>query len=495
MTALALGDIAIHRIVELDGPQFDPLRFYPDCAAAALEAHRGWLEPRFIDPATGCSTWSSRAISCGRRASRSSSTPASATTRSGASETAGTCAATSPGSPASPPPDARRRTSTSSSAPTSTSTMWAGTHGSSTDAGSPPSRTPATSSRAANTSSGARSRRRTPANTTTAHSPTASSPWSGRHALVDGDHEIDAGIRLEPSPGHTPGHVNLRLESRGLRAVLCGDLMHTVLQCVWPDWSSAACFDKALSRATRRRFLERHCESGDLVAPAHFPAPSFGRVVRRGDAWRFPLRRRGSVNAMPGWQFWIDRGGTFTDVVARAPDGRLTSHKLLSENPRAYKDATLQGIRDVLGLAADAPLPTAEIDAVKMGTTVATNALLERRGEPCLLVTTRGFADALRIGYQNRPRLFEPPYRSARYALRARRRGRRARRRRRAHAAAPSTKRARAPPSPKRARRACAPAPSSSCMAGATKRTNAASPNSRARPALPRFPPRTPWRR
>ena len=110
---------------------------------------------------------------------------------------------------------------------------------------------------------------------------------------------------------------------------------------------------------------------------------------------------------MPGWQFWIDRGGTFTDVVARAPDGRLTSHKLLSENPRAYKDATLQGIRDVLGLAADAPLPTAEIDAVKMGTTVATNALLERRGEPCLLVTTRGFADALRIGYQNRPRLFD----------------------------------------------------------------------------------------
>ena len=110
---------------------------------------------------------------------------------------------------------------------------------------------------------------------------------------------------------------------------------------------------------------------------------------------------------MPGWQFWIDRGGTFTDVVARAPDGRLTSHKLLSENPRAYKDAALQGIRDVLGLAADAPLPTGEIDAVKMGTTVATNALLERRGEPCVLVTTRGFADALRIGYQNRPRLFD----------------------------------------------------------------------------------------
>ena len=109
----------------------------------------------------------------------------------------------------------------------------------------------------------------------------------------------------------------------------------------------------------------------------------------------------------PGWQFWIDRGGTFTDVVARAPDGRVASHKLLSENPGAYEDAALQGIRDVLGLPADAPLPEAEIDAVKMGTTAATNALLERRGEPCVLAVTRGFADALRIGYQNRPRLFD----------------------------------------------------------------------------------------
>ena len=110
---------------------------------------------------------------------------------------------------------------------------------------------------------------------------------------------------------------------------------------------------------------------------------------------------------MLGWQFWIDRGGTFTDIVARAPDGRLASRKLLSENPRAYADAALRGIRDALGLAADDPLPAAAIDAVKMGTTVATNALLERRGEPCVLVVTRGFADALRIGDQNRPRLFD----------------------------------------------------------------------------------------
>ena len=107
------------------------------------------------------------------------------------------------------------------------------------------------------------------------------------------------------------------------------------------------------------------------------------------------------------WQFWIDRGGTFTDVVAKRPDGSLLTHKLLSENPERYPDAALQGIRDALGVAPDEPIPGALIESVKMGTTVATNALLERKGERTLLVITRGFADALRIGYQNRPRLFE----------------------------------------------------------------------------------------
>ncbi len=107
-----------------------------------------------------------------------------------------------------------------------------------------------------------------------------------------------------------------------------------------------------------------------------------------------------------GWQFWIDRGGTFTDVVARRPDGTTVTHKLLSENPRRYRDAAIQGIRDVLGVAPGDPLPVGLIDTVKMGTTVATNALLERQGEPTLLVTTAGFADALRIGYQARPDIF-----------------------------------------------------------------------------------------
>jgi 5-oxoprolinase (ATP-hydrolysing) len=107
-----------------------------------------------------------------------------------------------------------------------------------------------------------------------------------------------------------------------------------------------------------------------------------------------------------GWQFWIDRGGTFTDVVARRPDGALLTHKLLSENPEQYRDAAIQGIRNLLGLAPGEALPEAAIDAVKMGTTVATNALLERKGERTVLVISKGFADALRIAYQNRPKLF-----------------------------------------------------------------------------------------
>ncbi|HZT50406.1 MAG TPA: hydantoinase/oxoprolinase family protein, partial [Stellaceae bacterium] len=109
---------------------------------------------------------------------------------------------------------------------------------------------------------------------------------------------------------------------------------------------------------------------------------------------------------MTGWQFWIDRGGTFTDVVARRPDGTLVTRKLLSDSPGRYRDAAIAGIRDLLGLAPDAPIPAGAIDAVKMGTTVATNALLERKGERTVLVITKGFADALRIGYQNRPKLF-----------------------------------------------------------------------------------------
>ena len=107
-----------------------------------------------------------------------------------------------------------------------------------------------------------------------------------------------------------------------------------------------------------------------------------------------------------GFEFWIDRGGTFTDIVARRPDGSLATHKLLSENPERYEDAAVHGIREMLGLGPGDAIPDGAIDAVKMGTTVATNALLERKGERTALVITRGFGDALRIGYQHRPKLF-----------------------------------------------------------------------------------------
>ncbi len=107
------------------------------------------------------------------------------------------------------------------------------------------------------------------------------------------------------------------------------------------------------------------------------------------------------------WQFWIDRGGTFTDLVGRAPDGTLRTLKLLSENPEQYRDAAVEGIRRLLGLRPGEPITPQQVDCVKMGTTVATNALLERKGDATVLVTTRGFRDALRIATQARPRLFD----------------------------------------------------------------------------------------
>ncbi|MEA3096631.1 hydantoinase B/oxoprolinase family protein [Caballeronia mineralivorans] len=106
------------------------------------------------------------------------------------------------------------------------------------------------------------------------------------------------------------------------------------------------------------------------------------------------------------WQFWIDRGGTFTDIVARRPDGRIVTHKVLSENPERYRDSAVHGIRELLGIASDEAVPAALIHSVRMGTTVATNALLERKGAPTMLAITKGFADALRIAYQSRPKLF-----------------------------------------------------------------------------------------
>lgn len=114
-----------------------------------------------------------------------------------------------------------------------------------------------------------------------------------------------------------------------------------------------------------------------------------------------------NIQTAESWSFWVDRGGTFTDIVARRSDGKVVTYKLLSENPEQYEDASLQGIRDLMGISESETLPAHCICEVKMGTTVGTNALLERKGEPVLLLTTQGFGDGLRIGYQNRPKLFD----------------------------------------------------------------------------------------
>src|SRR5262244_2876041 len=118
------------------------------------------------------------------------------------------------------------------------------------------------------------------------------------------------------------------------------------------------------------------------------------------------MGRRTAMQTDSSWDFWIDRGGTFTDVIGRRPDGALVAHKLLSDNPEAYGDAAVQGIRDLIGIRAREPIPQGIIGSVKMGTTVATNALLERKGERTLLLITKGFRDALKIGYQARPKIF-----------------------------------------------------------------------------------------
>ena len=106
------------------------------------------------------------------------------------------------------------------------------------------------------------------------------------------------------------------------------------------------------------------------------------------------------------WKFFADRGGTFTYIVALTPDNQIITHKLLSQNPERYEDAIVQGIRDILGLSSQDSLTSEQIEVIKIGTTVGTNALLERKGDRTVLVITKGFKDALRIGYQNRPDIF-----------------------------------------------------------------------------------------
>src|SRR3974377_2321321 len=116
--------------------------------------------------------------------------------------------------------------------------------------------------------------------------------------------------------------------------------------------------------------------------------------------------KENAVTSSQNWDFWIDRGGTFTDIIGRDREGKLHAKKLLSDNPENYRDAAVEGIRQLLGVARGKEIPSGAIGEVRMGTTVATNALLERKGDRTLLVITKGFRDALKIGYQARPKIF-----------------------------------------------------------------------------------------
>src|SRR6266571_2391446 len=174
---------------------------------------------------------------------------------------------------------------------------------------------------------------------------------------------------------------------------------------IQPDFCSARV---SASRSGRRSPGDWQTGDKPIVATRAATGVTM-RSVSLGEPMAPRQQNRGEHTSgqQSGWQFWIDRGGTFTDVVARRPDGTLVTHKLLSENPERYPDAAVAGIRHLLEVAADEPIPADRIEAVRLGTTIATNALLQRTGEPTVLVITRGFRDALRIGYQNRPRLFD----------------------------------------------------------------------------------------
>ena len=289
MTAFRLGDISVARIVDLEGPAFDPLRFYPDCTAEALDAHRHWLEPRFIDPATGRLNMVMQSYlvrtrrhtvlidSCvGNHKRRRVGVGWNMRADSPflANLAAAGCA----------PEDVdyvlcshlhldhvgwNTRLVDGRWVPTFPNARYLFARDEYEFWAEKAAKDPRKYDDGAFTDS------------------VLPVVAAGRHELVAGDHALDDEVWLEPSPGHTPGHVSICLASRGRRAVMSGDLMHTVLQCVYPDWSSAPCFDKALSRATRRRFLERYADSGVLAMPAHFPAPSVGYVEAAGDAYRF----------------------------------------------------------------------------------------------------------------------------------------------------------------------------------------------------------------
>lgn len=289
MSPFQLGDVSVTRVLETEGPEFDPTAFYPDCNWAHLEPHRAWLEPRFLDPASRKLKLAIQSYivrtphhtvlvdSCvGEHKERRYS--ADWNMRSGTAYLANLAAA------GFQPNDIdfvmcthlhpdhvgwNTRMIDGRWVPTFPKAHYLFAHDEFTFWQAKSAKDPRKYDDGAFADS------------------VLPIIEAGAEQIVDHDHAVDDALWIEPSPGHTPGHVSVRLGSDGADAVISGDLMHSVLQITFPDWSSGACFDKDLSRTTRRAFLDRYCESGTVVMPAHFPSPSFGHIDRDRDSYRW----------------------------------------------------------------------------------------------------------------------------------------------------------------------------------------------------------------
>ncbi len=287
MNKWPLGDIAIDRVLEFEGPSLDPFELFPDCTPEAIDGHRHWLEPSLLDPKTGLLILSFHSFVI--RTLRHTIL-------------VDTCG----GNDKSRPQRARyhmkqwpylENLAAAGVTPEDVDFVFC-THLHVDHVGW---NTRLRDGRWVPTFPNARylfgrreweyweGRFRDPEDDEHLHYQDSISPViaAGQADFVDDGFELDEVMRLEPSPGHTPGHVCAHLSSGGSEIVMSGDLMHHAIQCAEPDWSSCFCADSDLARATRRAFLNRYCDTDTLVFPAHFPSPTAGRIVRDGDTWRF----------------------------------------------------------------------------------------------------------------------------------------------------------------------------------------------------------------
>lgn len=289
MTQHALGQVTIDRVLEVEGPELDPLTFFPDCTEAILARHMGWLAPRFYDPVakklilaiqsylvrtphhtilidTCIGEHKERKFSEAWHMRRDSAYLANLADAGCAPEDIDfvMCTHLHPDHVGwnTLLIDGRWVPTFPNAQYVFSRDEWSFWHEKS-------AKDPRKYDDGAYADS------------------VLPVDEAGQSLVVDRDHALDDTVWLEPSPGHTPGHTSVRLSSGGRDAVMSGDLMHCILQCTYPDWSSFVCFDKDQARATRRAFLDRYCESGALVMPAHFPSPSLGYIERAGDAFGF----------------------------------------------------------------------------------------------------------------------------------------------------------------------------------------------------------------